>query len=97
MPFDKAGNQQRFTIELVRSIPTNHTFGLETGLVFFAVDGLDLAIMSVHSRFASRFVSWTQNFGSVFLLGRMFNRTLHPSTQMDRPRYKSVTRCRLDS
>ena len=71
MPFDKAGNQQRFTDRngrkrLARSIPTNHTFGLKTGSVFFAVDGLDLAIMSVHSRFASRFVSWAQNFGSVF-------------------------------
>ena len=120
---------------MARSIPTNHTFGLKTGSVFFAVDalslhacgcigasrtdlsqlangiweihagcpsflcvssvakigyipqfkasnardqdevssdlarmavdGLDIAIMSVHSRFASRFVSCAQNFGSV--------------------------------
>ena len=39
-----------------------------TGSILFAVGGLDLAIMSVRSRFASRFVSWAQNFGFCILI-----------------------------
>ena len=32
---------------MARSISTNHIFGLKTGSVFFAMNGLDLVIMSL--------------------------------------------------